>query len=89
MRRTPLVAAFFFWWWRRRGSNSRPKTRPVGVYEHSLRFDLDLEHSLRPDVSKSLLIYFAVGYEVWPGLAVIGYAGQTPMAGLLRGVRWD
>jgi hypothetical protein len=70
-------------------SNSRPKTRPVGVYEHSLRFDLDLEHSLRPDVSKSLLINFALGYEVSPGLAIIGYAGQTPMAGLLRGVRWD
>jgi hypothetical protein len=70
-------------------SNSRPKTRPVGVYEPSLSFDLDPEHSLRPDVSRSLLIYFAFGYEVSPGLAVIGYAGQTPTAGLLRGVRWD
>jgi hypothetical protein len=88
MRRTPLVAAFSFWW-RRRGSNSRPKTRPVGVYEHSLSFDLDLEHSLRPDVSKSLLIYFARGYEVLPGLAVLGYAGEKATAGLLSGVRWD
>jgi hypothetical protein len=60
-----------------------------GVYEHSLSFDLDLEHSLRPDGSRSLLIYFARGYEVSPRLAIVGYAGQTPMAGLLRGVRWD
>jgi hypothetical protein len=61
----------------------------VGIYERRLSFDLDFEHSLRPDVSKSLLIYFARGYEVLPGLAVLDYAGEKATAGLLSGVRWD